>query len=101
MNYKIISLICGVLLLLAIPNLFPYGFYTLLRWVICASSIFIAIKIKENENNKIMYFFWISAILFNPIAPVYFDKSIWILIDLITAIMFFNTYLNFKKKMVS
>jgi len=101
MNYKILSFVCGVLLLLAIPNLFPYGFYTLLRWVICASSIIITIKLKGDRNNKNMYPFLIFAIIFNPIAPIYLDKSVWVLIDLITAIVFFNISRHFKQKMVS
>lgn len=37
-----------------------------------------------------------TGILFNPIIPFYFDKSVWVVIDIITAAVFFAS--TFIKK---
>jgi hypothetical protein len=44
----IISLLIGMaILLLAIPSIWPYGYYVLLRWAICGISIFVAYQAYE------------------------------------------------------
>ena len=40
MSLKKPLIIAGVLLLLAVPPIWPYGYYIFLRWVIFASSAY-------------------------------------------------------------
>ena len=97
MNLKTVALTSGILLLITIPSWLPYGFYTLLRWLICASAIFTATQLKNKKGDKLQLIFWGLAILFNPIAPIYLNKSIWILIDLASSIVFFYIYSKVKE----
>ncbi|MFH2062282.1 MAG: DUF6804 family protein [Candidatus Beckwithbacteria bacterium] len=97
MNIKSLSIISGILLLLAIPSIWPYGFYILLRWFICISAIIVTIGFKESNLNGWALSFVGVAFLFNPIIPIYLSKASWVGIDLISAILFFLT-LMFKKK---
>lgn len=99
MNLKNITLISGILLLIAVPNWLPYGFYTLLRWLICISAIFTATQLKNQKGDKLQLFFWGLAILFNPVAPIYLNKSLWVLIDLASSFVFFYTYSKTKEKL--
>ena len=88
MNIKTISIICIVLLLIAIPTGLPYGYYIFLRWIISLSSVFIAYKAYERGKNTWIYIFGGLAILFNPIVPVYLDKSVWVSINLTSVVLF-------------
>ena len=87
---KTASVITGVMLLIAILPL-SYGYYTLLRWVVCLSAILSAWAFKELGKRSWLLLMAIIALLFNPIAPVYLDKGTWVVIDFIVAILFFNS----------
>ncbi len=83
-TYKIIS---SILLLLGILSL-PYGYYQLLRILITLSAGISTFEFYNKNNQPMMYLFLLIAILFNPLLPLHFNKSIWIIIDLITALIF-------------
>jgi len=85
-----------VLLVLAIPDL-PYGYYRFLRWVICAGSIYHAYLSYETEKKFWIILYAIIAILFNPIIPIYLDKNIWVVIDMIVAILILISFFFIKK----
>ena len=89
MNIKVICIICGVLLLVAIPSWLPYGFYTFLRLIICAASIYLAFAFYKLKFNGWVLVFGSIALLFNPIIPIYLNKESWIVIDFIGIILFF------------
>lgn len=81
-------LICAGLLLLALVDL-PIGYYTLLRIAVTIGAVTIVVTEFENGINFWVIAFGLIAILFNPLIPVYIgDKSAWMPIDLITAILF-------------
>ena len=84
--------IISILMLLAgIPKFFPYGYYTLLRLVVCGTGIYIAVFSFEEERKFIAFLAAFVAILFNPLIPIHLKKEDWVIIDLITAIFFFFT----------
>ena len=67
----------------------PYGYYFLSRIVVCVCAIFFASQLyKANEQNSVFIFGGI-AVLYNPLFPIHLgDKSIWIVVNIITAIFF-------------
>ena len=96
-NKNIACTIAILLLLLAIPSgIFPYGYYIFLRWVITGIALFVA---WTSYNLKKNFWIWLMigiAILFNPIAPIYLNKSIWQVINFIIAVLFFVTIIQIK-----
>ncbi len=88
----------GLLLLLAILSFWPYGFYIFLRWMICFVSIYVAYGFYKSKLSGWMLIFGALAFVFNPIAPIYLNKAIWIPIDLIGAILFFIAAYSKKEK---
>lgn len=87
---------CIILLLLGIANL-PIGYYTILRIAITIGAIGVIMAEPTKELNFWHITFGIVAIVFNPIIPVYlYDKSIWTLIDIITAILFITKLTTLK-----
>ena len=66
----------------------PYGYYILLRWITCITSILVTLKAFEKNIDWAKVVFIVIAILFNPLTPIYLSRSTWIPIDIITAIFF-------------
>ena len=85
---KNILLIIAGSLFLAIINL-PIGYYTFLRILVTIGAVGIIIKEIENGITLWIIIFGIITILFNPLIPIYLnEKSAWIPIDIITAVLF-------------
>lgn len=97
MKMKNICIVCGILLLIAIPSWWPYGFYTLLRWVICAVSGHIAYGFYKSKLTGWTFVFCAIAVLFNPLYPLSLNKSSWVAIDFISSILFFVSAYSIKK----
>ena len=96
-KYKnIVSIISIVMLLLAIPPIWPYGYYILLRWVVTASAIFLVWIAYNLKKTFWLFLMGIIALLFNPIAPIHLDKETWIVIDLIVATIFLVSIFKIK-----
>ena len=66
----------------------PYGYYILLRWITCITSILVTLQAFEKNINWAKVVFIVIAILFNPLAPIYLSRSTWIPLDIVIAILF-------------
>jgi len=96
-KYKnIASTISVVLLLLAIPAIWPYGYYVFLRWLVTASALFLIWVAYNLKKTFWLFLMGIVAILFNPIIPVHLDKETWVIIDFIVAILFLISIFKIK-----
>lgn len=98
MNIKWLCIASGILLLLAIPSGWPYGYYIFLRWLIFISSIVMASGFNKARLTGWVFVFGALAFLFNPILPIYLNKSSWVAIDLIAAMFFFLSAYSIKEK---
>lgn len=88
-KYKNIAcLLSAIMLLLAIPEFFPYGYYTLLRWVVSAGAVFLVYISHQLKKTFWVFLMALIALLFNPIAPIHLDKETWVIINLIVAVLF-------------
>ena len=88
------------MLLLAIPSMWPYGYYQLLRWVVSVVGISNAYQTYKLKLNGWMITMVAVAILFNPIAPLTFSKETWVIFDLVVAIIMFVVSSKFKKEVI-
>ena len=62
------KIIAGLLFLAVLP--LPYGYYELLRVVVCLGLAFITISEWGNIDNSTKSILIVIAILFNPFAPI-------------------------------
>lgn len=86
MKYKTGLIVASVCLLLALLPM-PYGYYQLLRLIVCGVSIWAAISTsKTNQTLTVLYV--LVALLYNPIFIIHFDRSVWGVINIITALFF-------------
>ena len=82
-------MIAGVMLLLAILPVWPYGYYLLLRLVVCAVGVYAAWYANKHRRPGWIWTMVLIAILFNPVLPVHLSKGVWVVLDLVIAVVFF------------
>jgi hypothetical protein len=91
---SIVKIIVAILLFISMAYL-PSGYYKFLRIAVFTASIIIIYLQFATPIPYWLVAFGIIAVLFNPIIPIYLhDKSIWIVIDVISAIVFLSSALN-------
>lgn len=96
-KYKnIASIISAIMLILAIPKIWPYGYYIFLRWVITSSSIFLAWISYNLKKTFWLFSMVLIALLFNPIASIYLRKEVWVVIDSFVTILFLGSIFRIK-----
>ena len=81
------SLIVAVMLLLALASL-PYGYYQLLRFIVCGVGVYVAYTAYNGQKMWAMWLFGFIALLFNPLIPIHLSTELWQPIDAICAILF-------------
>ena len=95
-NKNIATIISIIFLFLAVFNGWPYGFFTLLRFVVFASSVYIAYIAYKEQKEKWVWIFGFFAVLFNPFVPLYFGRNFWVAIDIAVAIFLIISIFIFK-----
>lgn len=83
-----ISGILSIIFLLGtfIPDL-PYGYFEFLRWVVTLTAIFYTYQAYNLNKTGIVIIGVLVAILFNPWASIHLDRSNWLVLDLIAALV--------------
>jgi len=85
------------MLILAVPTIWPYSYFQILRWVVTGVAIYNTYAAREFKRKDWMVIMGIIAILFNPILPFYFQKETWVILDLIASIFMFISIFKIKK----
>ena len=79
--------VCVVMLFLAIPSGWPDGYYTLLRWVVCLTTGYLAYEDYRQGRKKSPVLLGAIAVLFNPIVPIHLSKADWAVADFVIAVI--------------
>lgn len=86
MGFTIARIIAAILLFWALDR-HPYGYYTLLRCVVCGVTAYGVYYALEFQKNGWAWTFVIIAVLFNPLIPLHLRRGTWQFIDLGVAIL--------------
>lgn len=88
-NKNILTLVAIGFLFVALSGGLPYGYFTLMRFVVCAVGIYLAYKTYEDNKESLwIWAFGFVAILFNPFILIHLERSQWEVIDLIVGVFF-------------
>lgn len=90
--------IAATFLFVALFDSWPYGFFTLLRFVVFASSAYVAWMAYKAQKEKWVWIFGFLAVLFNPFIVIHLDREIWSVIDLIVGIFIVASIFILKLK---
>lgn len=77
----------------------PYGYYQLLRLVVCSWAIWALVSSWKVENGVLRWLLIGLALLFNPVRPVHLTKTVWACVDVATAaiLLVYARYHSTKK----
>lgn len=76
-----------VMLLIALAPL-PYGYYQLLRLVVAVCGIWIAYFAWQHGKADWAIVLCATVLVFNPIAPIHFDRQTWSVLNVVAALIF-------------
>ena len=79
--------IAAVLLLLAVGK-WPYAYYQIMRWAVCAAAVFVAYKGWTFKRMWAVLVFGFVVVLFNPLVPIHMKRDSWQVFDLLAAAIF-------------
>jgi CheY-like chemotaxis protein len=78
---KALAVAIAIFALLAVWNRWPYGTYTILRFALCAMSVYLAVRSYGVGQRAWVWIGGITAALFNPFFPVHLQRSQWRILD--------------------
>ena len=96
-GFVIARVISAILLFWALGK-HPYGYYTLLRFVVCGVSAYGANFSAQLRRNNWAWIFGIVALLFNPIIPIHLNRDIWAFIDSGVGVLFLVSLFVVRKQ---
>lgn len=65
----------------------PYGYFVLLRWVVCGVCGWTAYSAAQSQKVGWAWALGLIAVMFNPIFPVYLTRAAWTLIDIVAGVV--------------
>lgn len=69
-----------------IPTL-PYGYYTVMRWVVSALCLWLALSAHRASQEAWTWAWVIIAGVYNPVFPVHADRQVWSIVNVVTIIV--------------
>jgi hypothetical protein len=78
----------AALMLFGALGYWPYGYYQLLRFVVCGISAYTAFMAYEWQRQWVVWLFGLIAVLFNPLIPILLPRELWQVIDVTCAFLF-------------
>lgn len=94
--HLILGIIAAIMLLLSLAP-WPYGYYQLLRFVVCSASVYVSFTAYQWQKMWAVWLFGFVAVLFNPLIPIHMSRELWQSIDLVCVILFIVTAIVLNK----
>lgn len=69
-----------------IPSL-PYGYYTIMRWLVSASCAWLALASHRQRLEGWTWCWVVAAGIYNPIFPVHSTREIWSIVNVATVVV--------------
>lgn len=93
----LIPVAVAALMLFGALGQWPYGYYQLLRFVVCGVSAYIAFMAYQWHKLWATWLFAFIAVLFNPLIPIHLPKEVWHTIDVTCAFLFVAIAFTLRK----
>jgi hypothetical protein len=85
-RFVVAALIAPAMLLLGLAD-WPYGYYQLLRILVCAVAVWGAFLAHRTRKSGWMWLLGSIAVVFNPVFPIHLERQVWTLIDVAVAVV--------------
>ena len=67
----------------------PYAYYMLLRVGMCGVFAYLAYTASQSNEQSLTWVLGITALIYNPFAPLHLGREVWTVINLVTIALLF------------
>jgi len=92
------QIIAIVMLLWALNPENPYGYYILLRVVLCAICAFLAFRALDIGSDRWVWILGVTAVIYNPIIRIHLTREIWSVVNIATIVVLSITFGALRKQ---
>ena len=96
-NYNKVPVIISIIALFFALSGLPYGYYQLLRFLICGVGIYAAYMAYTFNRVGWAWTMGVIALIFNPFIKFYFGREFWQILDVVAAIIFIVSLFLIKR----
>lgn len=79
------ALVSAAMLFAALGR-WPYGYFVVMRWVVCTSAIFVAVVAYKSRQYWGTWLYGLLALLFNPVFSARLRRGTWRPLDAVAGI---------------
>lgn len=87
LSFSVLARIVASVFLFWSVSRHPYGFYTLLRWIVCGSAAYTVYICTTMKRVPWAWVLGMIALMFNPFIPPRIERATWVYIDVVTGII--------------
>lgn len=87
LSFSVLARVIASVFLFWAVSRHPYGFYTLLRWIVCASAAYTTYICTTMKRVPWAWVLGVIALMFNPFIPPRIERATWVYIDMATGII--------------
>ena len=95
---SVLSRFIAIFFLLFATQKLPYSYFTMLRLIVCAVSIYHCFLSVRLHNGLFAVVFGLVVLIYNPAIPIFLKRATWEPIDVVTAISFFISIMALRQK---
>ena len=79
----------------------PYGYYILLRIVLCAICAYLAFRALEIGVDAWVWTMGVTAVIYNPVIRIHLTREIWSVVNIATIIVLAISFATLRKRSVA
>lgn len=73
--------------LVAMIPVMPYGYYSLMRWIVCPASLGMFVCLRDRRVGDWSWAWVAIAGIYNPILRVHASRGVWLVVDAATLVL--------------
>ena len=94
---RIVWLVVVVALVVALVPSMPYGYYQVMRWVVSAAGVWLALEAHRRGCEAWTWCLAVIAGIYNPIVPVHASRTVWSVVNVATIAAITFYFFNVSK----
>jgi outer membrane protein assembly factor BamB len=94
---KMLPLVFAALMLFVGIGSWPYQYYVALRIVVFAVSVYSTFLAYYYRKNFAVLPFVVIAVLFNPLFPISLSRNLWLVLDIVSGLLFLSSIFIFRR----
>lgn len=84
MRPQIVVGVVAIAVAIALIPTMPYGYYRMMRWVVCAACAWLALYSVRSKSEAWAWTWGVLAGIYNPIVPVAATRDLWVIANIAT-----------------